>query len=77
MKVLENGIYREATSEELALFGQAEVLPYKDRVIARIHQRYSIDDEMAILRQKDEKPEEYAEYYAFVEQIKAEERDRV
>ncbi len=32
------------------------------------------DDELAILRQRDIKPEEFAEYNAFVEQIKAEER---
>lgn len=50
------------------------VIPYKDRIIARIREVYSIDDEIAILRQKDTKPEEFAEYNAFVEQIKAEEK---
>jgi hypothetical protein len=50
------------------------VIPYKDRIIARIRAVYSIDDEIAILRQKDTKPEEFAEYNAFVEQIKAEEK---
>ena len=48
--------------------------PYKERVVARIREKYSVDDEIAILRQRDSKPEEYAEYNAFVEQIKAEER---
>ena len=76
MRILENGIYREATAEEMAQFEQAEPLPYKDRVIARIRERYSIDDELAILRQKDTKPDEWAEYNAFVEQIKVEERER-
>lgn len=50
------------------------VIPYKERIIARIREVYSIDDEIAILRQKDTKPEEFAEYNAFVEQIKEEER---
>ena len=50
------------------------VIPYKDRIIARIREMYSVDDEIAILRQKDAKPEEFAEYNAFVEQIKAEEK---
>lgn len=50
------------------------VIPYKDRIISRIREVYSIDDEIAILRQKDTKPEEFAEYNAFVEQIKTEER---
>lgn len=50
------------------------VIPYKERIIARIREVYSIDDEIAILRQRDTKPEEFAEYNAFVEQIKEEER---
>jgi hypothetical protein len=32
-------------------------------------------DELAILRQRDSKPEEFDEYNAFVEKIKAEERE--
>jgi hypothetical protein len=50
------------------------VIPYEERIVARIRAVYSIDDEIAILRQKDTKPEEFAEYNAFVEQIKAEEK---
>lgn len=34
--------------------------------------RYSISDELALLRQRDSKPEEFAEYNAFVEACKAE-----
>lgn len=45
---------------------------YKEMVIARIRDVYSIDDEIAILRQRDVKPDEFEEYYAFVEQCKAE-----
>ncbi len=37
----------------------------------RIRQKYSLSNELAILRQRDTKPEEFAEYNAFVEQIKA------
>lgn len=47
---------------------------YQERVVNRIREFYSVDDEIAILRQRDTKPEEFAEYNAFVEQIKAEER---
>ena len=50
------------------------VIPYKERIISRIREVYSIDDELAILRQRDTKPEEFEQYNAFVEQIKAEER---
>lgn len=45
---------------------------YPSYVSSRIHEKYSIDDEIAILRQKNEKPEEYAEYYAYCESVKEE-----
>ncbi len=48
---------------------------YQERVVNRIREVYSVDDELAILRQRDTKPEEFAEYNAFVEKIKAEERN--
>lgn len=49
-------------------------IPYEQRVVNRIRAVYSVDDELAILRQRDSKPEEFAEYNAFVEKVKAEER---
>lgn len=51
-----------------------EPIPYEQRVVNRIREVYSVDDELAILRQRDTKPEEFNEYNAFVERIKAEER---
>lgn len=74
MKVLENGKYKELTDEEMNLNHKTELLSYKDRVIARIRERYSIDDEIAILRQKDTKFEEWVEYNSFVENVKIEEK---
>lgn len=62
-----NGIIVEVEDEVIEI-------PFKDRVISRIRAVYSVDDEIAIIRQKDSKPEEFAEYNAFVEQIKEEER---
>ena len=75
MRVYDNGKYRDMTAEELAEL-QADMFhaPYEQRVVNRIRAVYSVDDELAILRQRDTKPEEFAEYNAFVEQIKAEER---
>ena len=75
MKVLENGKYRDMTDKELSeLEKNSQPIPYKERVIEQIRQKYSIDDELAILRQRDTKPEEFAEYNAFVEEIKATQR---
>lgn len=35
-----------------------------------IRERYAVWEELAILRQRDEKPEEWAEYNAFCEECK-------
>lgn len=45
-------------------------LSYKEQIINKIRNKYSVDDELAILRQRDSKPEEFAEYFDFVEKIK-------
>ena len=76
MKVCENGIIRDMTEEEIKSFQAipTETVPYEQRVVNRIREVYSVDDELAILRQRETKPEEFAEYNAFVENIKAEER---
>lgn len=47
---------------------------FEERVVSRIREVYSVDDELAILRQRDSKPEEFEEYNTFAEKIKAEER---
>ena len=44
---------------------------YEELVITLIRQKYSINEELAILRQRDTKPQEFAEYNQFVENIKA------
>ena len=38
----------------------------------KIRRKYSLSAELAILRQRDEKPEEFAVYNAYAEQCKAE-----
>ena len=76
MRIYDNGIYRDMTAEEIAeMQKDTPSIPYEQRVVNRIREVYSIDDELAILRQRDTKPEEFAEYNAFVEKVKEEERD--
>ena len=70
MKIYKNGEYIEIEDIQ----SENPILPYEQRVVNRIRERYSVDDELAILRQRDTKPEEFAEYNAFVEKIKDEER---
>ena len=44
---------------------------YGAAVTRRIRERYSLSDELAIMRQRDEKPAEFSAYYEYVEKCKA------
>lgn len=79
MRIYENGKYRDMTTAELAeMEAQTaeqerqywQTTPYDEAVDAEIRKRYTISQEFAILRQRDEKPEEYAAYYAYCEDCK-------
>ena len=81
MKICDNGIYRDMTPEEEKYYSKQSVVDtlsltstYSERVVQRLRQYYSIDDELAILRQRDTKPEEFERYNNLVEEIKAEEK---
>lgn len=50
---------------------------YPNLVSRLIRERYSVDDEMAILRQRDTKPEEYETYNAFCEECKTKARAEI
>jgi hypothetical protein len=80
MLIWENGKVREMTPEEVTeQEAQAKAAerdywrntPYDEAVNTEIRKQYSQSQEFAILRQKDEKPEEYARYYAYCENCKA------
>lgn len=43
---------------------------YGDAVNEKVRAKYTLSDELAVLRKKDDEPEEYAAYYAFVEECK-------
>lgn len=72
---------REMTPEELAAMQEIEnqtpEIPYEQRVVNLIRQRYSVDDELAIQRQKDDKPDEWQEYYDYCEWCKNEVRSEL
>ena len=79
MRIYENGIYRDLTPIEIAeMEAQAQAAEieywqsvfYEEAVNAEIRKKYSESAEFAILRQKDEKPNEYAEYYSYCEGCK-------
>lgn len=45
---------------------------YENKIVALIRKKYNINQELAILRQREVKPQEFAEYNEYVEQCKAE-----
>lgn len=71
MKKMINGVTYDMTPEEVAELEANTVEPtYKENVVAAIREKYSIDDEIAILRQRESKPEEFNAYFEDVEAIK-------
>lgn len=76
MKKWLNGEMVEMTEKEIAEINEPTLsLAYEQRIVLRIREKYSVDDELAILRQRDTKPDEFAAYNDFVERIKREERE--
>lgn len=45
-------------------------IEYENKVVALIRKKYDINQELAILRQRDTKPTEFEEYNEYVEQCK-------
>ena len=63
--------------DELVLMNISKDKLYGARVSELIRERYSLDAELAILRQRDEKPDEYQAYFAFCEECKARARKEI
>ncbi len=73
MKINDNGIVRDMTPEEIAAMQAYQFRPqrsYDDLVNDEIRKRYSVSQEFAVLRQKEEKPDEYAAYFRYCEDCK-------
>lgn len=68
MHVSDNGEVSFTLSAEAEAKNKREA--YEQKADSLIREKYTISQELSILRQRDEKPEEYAEYYAYCEQCK-------
>lgn len=76
-----NGCSIRRNGDKIEIYSvRATIVPYtpeekkalKDKETERlIAERYTIKQELAILRQKETKPEEFAEYNAYAEECKA------
>lgn len=76
------------TTEQLTEWGYVEhvepvvtptpYLPtYNELVVQKIRERYTVDDELALQRQRDTKPDEFDEYNTFCEACKTAAREEV
>ena len=68
MLMLENGKYVVNEAHEDMLPG--DEVSYEERVISQIRQKYSLEEELAIQRQRDTKPDEFQAYFTYCEECK-------
>lgn len=80
MRIFDGKVYRDMTAEELAEIKAQEQkaereywsnIDYDEAVNSEIRKRYTVSQELAILRQRYDKPLEYEAYYSYCEQCKA------
>lgn len=85
--IIRNGVQVINPTEEMILsYGWQEyVVPeaepyvpsYEERVEQLIREKYSVNQELAIQRQRDTKPSEFEEYFAYCEVCKAEAKKEI
>lgn len=59
--------WKEYEEEE----NEAQETDYEQAVVALIREKYSVDEELALLRQREEKEDEFKTYYDYCEECKA------
>ena len=76
MLTLDNGVYlvKETENQIECLMDK---ISYEEQVSLLIRQRYSLDEELAIQRQRDTKPEEFQAYFSFCEECKKQVKEEV
>lgn len=50
---------------------------YHQRTVELLRKKYTVNEELSILRQRDTKPEEFAEYSAYAESCKSKAKKEV
>lgn len=70
----ENGFNVEKYNKRVYEF---KLQMYDELIVNKIRKRYSINQELAILRQRDTKPDEFTEYNSYVEQCKVEVKEEL
>lgn len=73
MLALMNGEYVEV-EDQIAVMAEIEIT-YEEKVVSLIREQYSLDEELAIQRQRDTKPEEFQAYFEYCEECKQKAKD--
>jgi hypothetical protein len=74
MRIYDNGTYRDMTPEEIEAsnsFNLYEGMTYAELVRMFMAEKFSIEDEIGIINDKEEKPEEHAAYMQYRVECKA------
>lgn len=74
--LIDNGwsVYTPPTPEQPEISQEEQ---YKNRIVELIREKYSIDDELSIQRQRDTKIDEFNVYNAFAEECKQQARREI
>lgn len=62
--------YKEYTPDNIPEIEILQMAQYENKVIELIRQMYTIDEELAIQRQKETKPNEFEIYFNYCEECK-------
>lgn len=68
--VFDENKYQELLIEENVRKSKELTMQYEDMIVNEIRKKYSVNQELAILRQRDTKLDEYQEYFDYAEQCK-------
>lgn len=77
--LLDNGweVYNEPAPEPHVETEEEKEMRYKSRIVELIRERYTIDDELALNRQREDKRTEWVAYDTFCEECKTKAREEV
>lgn len=71
----------ELTKEELIVINEINSIitgiPYAQKVVGLIREKYTIDEELSIQRQKETKPDEFETYFNYCEECKIKAKENV
>lgn len=70
-------IFTDGWQEYIPAPAEPCVLTYEERVEQLIREKYNVNQELAIQRQRDTKPSEFEDYYVYCEACKAKAKNEI